>query len=149
MMLSAHFALAELTVSQIAARNGIDNTPNEAQTENLRRLAQTLEQVRAVLGKPVTVNSAFRSIAINSAIGGVPTSEHCDGRAADIICPAYGTPYQVAKAIESANIDFNQLIYEGSWVHISIPKYGSAPKNIIMTAKFSGGKATYRNGLHA
>lgn len=134
MMLSAHFALAELTVSQIAARNGIDNTPNEAQTENLRRLAETLEQVRAVLGKPVTVNSAFRSIAVNSAIGGVPTSEHCDGRAADIICPAYGTPYQVAKAVEAANIDFNQLILEfGAWVHISIPKHGAAPKNEVLT----------------
>lgn len=134
MMLSAHFSLPELTVSQIAARNGIDNTPNEAQLENLRCLAQTLEQVRQVLGKPVTVNSAFRSSAINSAVGGVPTSEHCDGRAADIICPAYGNPYQVARAIESANIDFNQLILEfGAWVHISVPKLGHAPKNEVLT----------------
>lgn len=134
MMLSAHFALPEMIVSQIAARSGIDNTPNEAQTDNLRRLAETLEQVRAVLGKPITVNSAFRSIAVNSAVGGVPTSEHCDGRAADIICPAYGSPYQVAKAIYEANIDFNQLILEfGAWVHISIPRQGYAPKNEVLT----------------
>lgn len=143
MMLSAHFALSEMTVSQEAARRGIDNTPTEAQTENLRRLAQTLEHVRAVLGKPITVNSAFRSIAVNSAIGGVPTSEHCDGRAADIICPAYGNPFQVAKAIESANIDFNQLILEfGSWVHISIPRQNFSPKNEVLT--YRRGRAVVR-----
>lgn len=134
MMLSAHFALAELTVSQVAARAGIDNQPNEAQTDNLTRLAQTLEQVRALLGKPITVNSAFRSIAVNAAIGGVPTSEHCDGRAADIICPAYGNPYQVAQAILNSGIEFNQLILEyGAWVHISVPKVGAGPKMETLT----------------
>lgn len=134
MMLAAHFALAELTVSQIAARAGIDNEPNEAQTDNLRRLAETLEQVRSVLGKPITVNSAFRSIAVNSAIGGVPTSEHCDGRAADIICPAYGNPFQVAQAILNSGIAFNQLILEyGAWVHISVPKMGAGPKMETLT----------------
>lgn len=133
-MLSAHFALSEMTVSQEATRRGIDNTPNDAQTDNLRRLAETLEQVRAVLGKPLTVNSGFRSAAVNMAVGGAATSEHCDGRAADIICPAYGTPYQVARAIEAANIDFNQLILEfGAWVHISIPRQGFAPKNEVLT----------------
>lgn len=134
MMLSAHFALAELTVSQVAARACIDNQPTEAQTDNLRRLAETLEQVRSVLGKPITVNSAFRSIAVNAAIGGVPTSEHCDGRAADIICPAYGNPYQVASAILTSGIEFNQLILEfGAWVHISIPKAGHGPKAEVLT----------------
>lgn len=133
-MLSAHFSLAEMIVSQHATRFGIDNTPNESQVENLRRLAETLEQVRAVLGKPITINSAFRSVAVNRAVGGVDTSEHCDGRAADIICPAYGTPYQVAKAIEAANIGFNQLILEYSaWTHISVPKFSYAPKGQILT----------------
>jgi hypothetical protein len=137
-MLSAHFSLAELTISQAATRLDIDNTPNEAQADNLRRLAETLEQVRSVLGKPVTVNSGFRSAAVNVAVGGVPTSEHCDGRAADIICPAYGNPYQVAKAIYDAGLEFNQLILEfGQWVHISIPRQGSAPK---------GESLTYRRG---
>ena len=139
MMLSPHFSLAEMTVSQTAARRGIKNEPDAAQTENLRRLAQLLEQVRAVTNQPLTVNSGFRSQQVNTLIGGVPTSEHCDGRAADIICPAYGNPYQLAKAIEAANIPFNQLILEyGQWVHISIPKAGFGAKMQTLT---------YRHGM--
>lgn len=142
-MLSAHFALAELTTSQAAVRLGMRNDPDEKQTDNLIRLCETLEQVRAVLGKPVSINSGFRSPAVNRAVGGVPTSEHCDGRAADIICPAYGNPYQVAKAIESANIEYNQLILEyGAWVHISVPRLGEAPKMVTLT--YRKGKPTVR-----
>ena len=134
MMLSPHFALAELTVSQTAARRGIPNVPTADQIDNLRRLAQVLEQVRAIVSKPITINSGFRSQAVNKLIGGVPTSEHCDGRAADIICPAYGNPYQLAKAIERENIAFNQLILEyGQWVHISIPRQGYGPKCQVLT----------------
>lgn len=147
MMLSAHFSMDELTVSQEAVRKGIDNTPHGEQASNLARLAETLETVRSILGKPITVNSAYRSPAVNAAIGGASTSEHCDGRAADIICPAYGTPFQVATALYSSGIDFNQLIYEGSWVHISIPKIGTGPKRQAMTARFKNGKATYIQGI--
>jgi hypothetical protein len=133
-MLSPHFALSELTVSQTAVRRGIDNTPDEKQTDNLRLLADTLEQVRAILNKPVTVNSAFRSKEVNRLIGGVDTSEHCDGRAADIICPAYGSPHMVAMALLNSGLEFNQLILEfGSWVHISIPALGHAPKMQVLT----------------
>jgi zinc D-Ala-D-Ala carboxypeptidase len=135
-MLSPHFSLPELTVSQSAARRGIKNEPTPDQIENLRRLAQVLEQVRAIVHKPITVNSGFRSAQVNALIGGVPTSEHCDGRAADIICPAYGNPWQLAKAIESSNIAYNQLIIEyGSWVHISIPKAGYGAKMQTLTYK--------------
>lgn len=139
MMLSPHFSLAEMTVSQTAARRGIKNEPDAAQTENLRRLARLLEQVRGVTNQPLTVNSGFRSQQVNTLIGGVPTSEHCDGRAADIICPAYGNPYQLAKAIEAADIPFNQLILEyGQWVHISIQKAGFGAKMQTLT---------YRHGM--
>ena len=142
-MLSAHFALDEMTVSQTAARLDLDNTPDEKQTDNLRRLCATLEQVRSVLGKPVTVSSGFRSPAVNQAVGGVPTSEHCDGRAADIICPAYGNPYQVATAIANAGVEFNQLMIEyGRWVHISVPPLGQGPK--MMTLTYRKGKPTVR-----
>ncbi len=142
-MLSAHFSLAEMTVSQTATRMDLDNEPDEAQTDNLRRLCETLEQVRSVLGKPVTVSSGFRSVEVNKAVGGVPTSEHCDGRAADIICPAYGNPYQVATAIANAGIEFNQLIIEyGRWVHISVPPVGHGAK--MMTLTYRKGKPTVR-----
>lgn len=134
MMLSPHFTLSELTVSQEAARRRIDNTPDAGHIENLRRLADTLEQVRTVLGKPITVNSAYRCLAVNRAIGSKDTSEHVDGRAADIICPAYGNPWQVAQAIQLAGIAYNQLILEyGSWVHISIPAHGQKPKMEVLT----------------
>jgi len=149
MMLSAHFALDELTVSQEAVRKGIDNTPHGEQAANLARLAETLETVRSILGKPITVNSAYRSPAVNAAIGGAATSEHCDGRAADIICPAYGSPLMVAKAIEASNLQYNQLIYEGAWVHVSIPKVGQAAKMEKLTARFKNGKATYLKGIQA
>lgn len=143
MMLSAHFALSELTVSQEAIRRGLNNNPTPAQIDNLRRLCETLERVRSVLGKPITVNSGFRSVLVNQAVGGAPTSEHCDGRAADIICPAYGSPYQVANAIYKAGIEFNQLIIEyGAWVHISIPTLGRGPKNEALT--YRRGQATVR-----
>ena len=133
-MLSPHFSLSELTVSQEAVRRRIDNTPGEDQVENLRRLCEVLEQVRSVLGKPITINSGYRSPAVNTAVGGKPTSEHCDGRAADIICPAYGNPFQVATAIYNAGIEFNQLILEfGAWVHISIPAQGKGPKHEALT----------------
>jgi zinc D-Ala-D-Ala carboxypeptidase len=142
-MLSAHFALDEMTISQTATRLDLDNTPDERQTDNLRRLCETLEQVRSVLGKPITINSGFRSAAVNQAVGGVPTSEHCDGRAADIICPAYGNPYHVAVAIANAGIEFNQLIIEyGRWVHISVPPLGEAPKMVTLT--YRKGKPTAR-----
>lgn len=142
-MLSAHFSLAEMTTSQEAVRRGLDNDPDKKQTDNLRRLCETLEQVRSVLGKPVTVSSGFRSVEVNAAVGGVPTSEHCDGRAADIICPAYGNPFQVATAIANAGIEFNQLIIEyGRWVHISVPPVGQGPKMVTLT--YRKGKPTAR-----
>lgn len=133
-MLSPHFALSELVASQEAVRRRIDNTPDAARIENLRRLCETLEQVRTVLGKPITINSGYRCLALNRAIGSKDTSEHVDGRAADIICPAYGNPWQVARAIESAGIAFNQLILEyGAWVHISIPRAGVSAKMQTLT----------------
>lgn len=134
MMLSPHFALSELTASQEAVRRRIDNTPDAARIENLRRLADTLEQVRTVLSKPITINSGYRCLTLNRAIGSKDTSEHVDGRAADIICPAYGNPWQVARAIAKAGIEYNQLILEyGAWVHISIPVHGVKGRGEMLT----------------
>jgi hypothetical protein len=119
-LLSAHFSLQELTVTE----TGLDNTPNAAQTGLLRTLAQFLEKVRILLhNKPVSVDSAFRSAAVNADVGGVPDSAHALCFAADIVCPGYGTPYDVAKTLDKAMavgaLDVDQLIYEQTWVHIS------------------------------
>ena len=121
MMLSEHFSLAEMTISQTAARKGLNNTPNAATLENLKKAAAMMEKVRDLLDKPIIVNSAYRSVAVNKAIGGVATSAHCAGLAVDFICTAYGTPLEVARAIARSKLNFDQLIEEnGQWVHISV-----------------------------
>lgn len=116
--MTPNFTLAELTVTN----TGLANTPNADQLANIERLAATLERVRRVLGgKPLIVTSAFRSPAVNRAVGGSPTSAHVHGLAADFTCPRYGSPLQVCMAIEESGIEFDQLIHEyDRWVHLGI-----------------------------
>jgi hypothetical protein len=121
MNLSPNFTIEELTVSEIAARRGLDNTPNATEVANLVRVAELLEQVRALLGKPILVNSAFRSKPVNDAVGSRDTSQHRLGCAADIRVPGL-TPKQVVQACIDADIPFDQIIEEfDSWTHISVP----------------------------
>ena len=127
MKLTPNFSLEELTHSEIAERLGLDNTPDETVTANLVRLAKMLEEVRRILGRPIMVNSAYRSIKVNEAVGSKPTSQHCIGCAADIKVPGL-TPDNIVKEILKTNIEFDQLIREfDSWVHISIPSKESLP----------------------
>lgn len=116
--MTPNFTIAELTVTN----TGLANTPNADQLANIERLAATLERVRRVLGgKPLIVTSAFRSPAVNRAVGGSPTSAHVHGLAADFTCPRYGSPLQVCTAIEESGIEFDQLIHEyGRWVHLGV-----------------------------
>jgi len=120
--LSANFSLAELTRSEAADRNGWDNTPNEQETANLKRLAALLQQVKtAVGGKPVMVNSGFRSKKVNDSVGSKDTSQHRLGCAADIRVPGM-KPREVVEACIAAGIPFDQIILEfDSWTHISVP----------------------------
>ena len=120
MMLSDHFSLAEMTISQTAERLGIPNVPTPEIIARLKAVAAKMEQVRAIVDQPIIVNSGYRSVAVNRAVGGVGTSAHSFGNACDFICPAFGSPGAVAKAIADSDIRFDQLIEEGSWVHISI-----------------------------
>jgi uncharacterized protein YcbK (DUF882 family) len=122
MNLTPNFTLDELTASETAARNGWDNTPNDTELANLTRLADFLEQVKVVLGgKPIMVNSAFRSKKVNDAVGSRDTSQHRIGCAADIRVPGM-TPDQVVKAVIASGIGYDQVIREfDRWTHISIP----------------------------
>jgi zinc D-Ala-D-Ala carboxypeptidase len=121
MNLSPNFTLEELTTSEIAERKNLDNTPNATEVANLVRVAELLEQVRALLGKPILVNSAFRSKPVNDAVGSRDSSQHRLGCAADIRVPGL-TPKQVVRACIDANVSFDQIIEEfGSWTHISVP----------------------------
>ena len=119
MNLTEHFTLEELTTT---SHREFDNTPNPDQINNLQRVAELLEQVKKVLGgKPIMVNSAFRSLQVNNSVGSKPTSQHCLGCAADIRVPGM-TPDQVVQAIRASDIQYDQLIREfDSWTHISVP----------------------------
>ena len=119
MNLSPHFTLEELTHTD---HRTLDNTPNDAERANLVRLAEFLELVKVALGgKPVMVNSAFRSKAVNDAVGSKDTSQHRVGCAADIRVPGM-TPDQVVRTIIAAQLPFDQIIREfDAWTHISVP----------------------------
>ena len=119
MNLSPHFTLEELTHTD---HRELDNTPNDAEKNNLKRLAEFLEQVKDVLGgKPIMVNSAFRCKQVNDAVGSKDTSQHRIGCAADIRVPGM-TPDEVVKAVIASGIGYDQIIREfDRWTHISVP----------------------------
>ena len=125
MNLSEHFTLEELTAT---SHRQFDNTPNATEIANLTRLAATLEQVKTLLGgKPVMINSGFRSKQVNDSVGSKDTSQHRIGCAADIRVPGM-TPNEVVKAIIASDIGYDQLIREfDSWTHISVPDMPSRP----------------------
>ena len=139
MKLSPNFTLEELTQSETANRKGLDNTPTEEVKANLVRLARFLEEVRRLLGRPIMVNSAYRSPAVNTAIGSKPTSQHCMGCAADIKVPGL-TPDNIVKELIKTNLEYDQLIREfDSWVHISIPnKFADKPRKQVLIIDKSG-----------
>ena len=133
MNLSPHFTLDELTITD---HRELENTPNETELANLKRLAEFLETVKTVLGgKPIMVNSAFRSKAVNDAVGSKDTSQHRIGCAADIRVPGI-TPDEVVKAIIASGIGYDQVIREfDRWTHISIPNAGAPRKQALIIDK--------------
>src|SRR5260221_11889398 len=144
MNLSDNFTLEQLTVSAVALRKGIPNVPSADNIENLKALAQTLERVQELLGVTLHIDSAYRSIRVNLAVGGSSHSAHIDGYACDFTAPSFGSPIEVCKAIEGSGIHFDQLIQEGKWTHISVdPKM----RQEILTAHFLNGKVAYTQGL--
>jgi zinc D-Ala-D-Ala carboxypeptidase len=124
--ISEHFSLEELIFSETAQRLGLDNVPGPAEMVNLHRLAYFLETVRVLLGKPVMINSAYRSPLVNAAVGSASTSQHRLGCAADIRVPGM-TPDEVVQTVMRSQLQFDQLIREfNSWTHISIPNTADA-----------------------
>ena len=119
MNLTPHFTLEELTHTD---HRTLDNTPNETELANIQRLAEFLEELKTLLGgKPIMVNSAFRSKAVNDAVGSKDTSQHRIGCAADIRVPSM-TPDEVVKAVIASDLGYDQVIREfDRWTHISIP----------------------------
>jgi hypothetical protein len=137
MNLTTHFTLEELTHTD---HREFDNTPNEAELANLKRLAAFLEEIKTILGgKPIMVNSAFRSKSVNDAVGSKDTSQHRVGCAADIRVPAM-TPDEVVKAVIASKLGFDQVIREfDRWTHISVPNtLGTAPRRQALIIDKSG-----------
>jgi hypothetical protein len=129
--LTKHFSLEELTHTD---HRNLENTPNADETNNLYRLAQFLEQVKFVLGDvPIMVNSAFRSKALNDAVGSKDSSQHRVGCACDFRVPNM-TPNEVVQKIMSSQLDYDQVIREfDRWTHISIPnKEGDKPRRMAL-----------------
>jgi len=125
--MTEHFTLEELTHTD---HRTLDNTPNEVELANIQRLAEFLEQVKTLLGgKPIMVNSAFRSKAVNDAVGSKDTSQHRLGCAADIRVPSM-TPDAVVRAIIASDLPYHQVIREfDRWTHVSITNQaGETPR---------------------
>lgn len=140
MQLSEHFTLEELTHTD---HRDLDNTPNDSELKNLVRLAEFLEEVKKVLGgKPVMINSAFRSKAVNDAVGSKNTSQHRIGCAADLRIPGM-TPDEVVRTIIASGIGYDQVIREfDRWTHISIPNHeGDKPRQQALIIDKAGTRA--------
>lgn len=117
-----YFSIDELSKSETAVRKGICNVPPEAARGNLEALIDNvLDPLRAAYGKPVRVNSGYRSPALNKAVGGAPNSQHLSGEAADISAGSRTGNKQLFELARSLELPFDQLIDEKNfaWVHIS------------------------------
>ena len=129
MRISKHLTLAELTKSDTALRLKIDNTPTAEHLENLKRVANNVfEPIREHFGVPIYISSGYRSEALNKAVKGSLTSQHCKGEALDIDADIFGkiTNKQIFDFVKE-NLVFDQLIneYNYSWVHVSFKKTGN------------------------
>lgn len=144
MRLSPNFTLSELERSQTALRLGIDNLAPKEAVERLAALCvQVLQPIRDHFG-PVHISSGYRGPALNARIGGSRRSQHMRGEAADIVIAGV-TPIEVCRWIEDSAIEFDQLIYEGEWTHVS---YAAQRRRQVLTAHFDGG-VRYSKGLIA
>ena len=150
MQLSKHFKLAEFTKSQIAARNGINNTPHSGDVKNLENLCyEILEPCRAKFDeKPVIITSGFRSLEVNRKLGSSDSSQHTKGQACDF--EIAGIPNIKVAYWLQANCDYDQLILEfykpddgqAGWIHVSYNEKGANRKQVLT---FDG--KSYSNGL--
>lgn len=129
-----YFKLSEFINSATAKRRQIDNTPSFEVVDNLNRLADYLDGIREKLGKPILINSGYRSPMLNKAVGGVANSQHLKGLAADVVCADMESLLKVLRETGG----FDQLIKEhrkGStsfWYHISVCSRNGKPRNQVI-----------------
>jgi len=152
MKISEHLDLVEVTRSETAKRKGISNMPTPEHLENFKKLAQNIfEPIRKHFGVPIYISSGYRSKALNTAIGGSLTSQHCSGEAIDIDMDgsSNGVTNKMVFDYIKDNLSFDQLIFEfgtkdaPDWVHVSFESNGKQRKQILRAIKV-GGKSTYK-----
>jgi hypothetical protein len=149
MQLSENLSLAEVMRSETAKRKGVSNMPTLEHIENFKKLAENIFQpIRKHFGKPIHISSGYRSAALNKAIGGASSSQHCTGEAIDIDMD--GTTIMNAEIFNyiKNNLSFDQLIWEfgtdknPDWVHVSYESTGKQRKQVLKAIK-QGGKTSY------
>lgn len=153
MQLSAHLSLAEVTRSDSAKRKGISNQPTPEHIENFKKLAEKVfEPIRNHFGVPIHISSGYRSKALNEAIGGSLTSQHCSGEAIDIDMDGSASGVSNADVFKyiKDHLDFDQLIWEfgtdknPDWVHVSYETSGRQQRKQVLKAVKVGGKTSYK-----
>lgn len=143
-MISKNLSLKEATRSNTARRLGIDNTPNEEQLSNMKVIAEKVFQpLREWVGGPIRVNSFFRNVETNKAIGGSPKSQHCKGQALDLDdVHGHKTNAEMFNYIKD-NMDFDQLIWEfgdednPDWIHVSYVSEDQNRNRCLKAYKFN------------
>ena len=145
--LSTNFFYSELIRSETAESKGLDNSPPPHVYTVAIQTALRMEDVRKILGTPITINSWYRSPEVNAAVGGAKTSQHLLGEAVDFVSPRFGTPQEICTklAAYANHLNFDQLIFEHSWVHISFTIASKrVPRRQVLTL-LRGGK--YAKGI--
>jgi hypothetical protein len=147
--ISDHFWWRDVVFSETAARHGLNNAPPDELLPNIRRMGTALESIRYILGgRPIFVSSWYRCPRLNKLIGGSSNSKHMEGLAVDFVCPAFGSPLDVAMELEQSNLDYDQLIHEyGRWIHVGLNS-GSRRESLTAIFDKDHGKGIYLPGLH-
>ena len=163
MQLTEHFTLEEFVVSNTAMRLGIDNTASDEITINLIVVANEMEKIRTFLGdKSIRINSGYRCEELEKVLcakdfGGwcsrhgkdketawpeyFANKGHPKGFCADFVCPDFGTPTDIVAALRKTDLVYDQLILEGTWVHVS---FAPAARMMAMSATFDNGVPSYQ-----
>lgn len=150
MQLSKHLALAEVTRSNEAKRKGISNEPTPEHLKNFQLLAEKVfEPIREHFAVPIKISSGYRSAALNKAIGGAASSQHCTGEAIDIDMDGTSITNAAIFNYIKDNLNFDQLIWEfgtkanPDWVHVSYESTGKQRKQILRATRNAAGKTVY------
>jgi len=122
-----NFKAEEFIASNTAARLGIDNNIYDQEVlDNLMLVADKAQEIRSLLGYPLKINSGYRCLKLNQAVGSKGTSQHLKGQALDFVCQGFGSPEKIVKFLKSSGVEADQCLIEfNRWVHISIKKEGN------------------------